>query len=81
MKDFHAFEARRISHTNIKLNFVMSDIFQTIKTNAGLGMYYAVFVGIFDNLTKEEQEKCIQRLKGLSYNVTKTTTGIEVQWN
>ena len=81
MKDLHAFEARRISHTNIKLNFVMNEIFQNIKTNSNLGMYYAIFVGISDNLTKEEQEKCIQRLKGLSYKVTKTTTGIEVYWN
>ena len=81
MSEIHAFEARRISQENYKVNVVMDEIFKTIEENAKLGMFYAEFVGGNLNALNEiEMSTCIKRLKTLSYKVIKTNTGIEVEW-
>lgn len=79
--EIHAFEAKRISNENARLNFVMDEIFGIIKNNAKLGMFHADIVGSpLTSLNEEEQSICIKRLTALSYKVEKTVVGITIKW-
>lgn len=80
-KEIHAFEATRIAKENVRLNYVMDEIFNRIKKNARLGMFYAEIVGSpIVSLNDLELGICIKRLTALSYKVEQITTGLIIKW-